>query len=527
MNLLSFKFSGKFILWVFIAVLLLNLIIRFRYLDYPLTAYEGDGMANFLVAYHIAHFNEHILVGPYNSGSMDVFKYSPFYYYSLAFFVAIFKEPLFLWAVNILLQLMILAGIFLFGEKAFGLGRGLVASFIFGFTPFVLDQSYFIWQPYVSEFFIYLALFLLYFSWIKKNFLLLLISAECMALAITSHTMAFAILPVYALLVLILLKSQVMKLTKLLILFLVPFLSGVFLHLPTVYAQNTQGSNGQIYEAVVKSPAQFLENLYRVLIDYVWIASYIPFKRGPEVLAIIFLFLISCLIYFRSRKVNFQNKITTFFISSLILQQLLFISFMYKFHSVYLLITIGLTALLFSELVLSLIQQRSGFVFRLLGILILAVVVFNLVSGIKTPLTNLKNKKALDLSIKTLKADIETTKREMKMRDNSFFQIRSFNPRSYKTDEGIKRLNFISDAIILAPLEIDTDMKFTKIINYSYRFEQTNQDLILYLVCYKSAYSEDDYIQTCKELIGKSDNNPKLIGQILESDPISIFKYLK
>ncbi len=163
--------SLKTVLFFLLLVTLLgvNLFLRFSQYDYPIDIFGGDGNRDYFVAHHIITYHEYPLVGPYNGGSDNIIKNSPFYFYLLAFILLFHDTVLFLGQVNIVFQVISLLLFFIFAKKTFGIVPAFITLLFLTFTPEIMHHSKFVWQPYVMEPFFTGSLLTLLIAYQKKN----------------------------------------------------------------------------------------------------------------------------------------------------------------------------------------------------------------------------------------------------------------------------------------------------------------------------------------------------------------------
>lgn len=517
-------------LLILILILSLNLAVRIRYFDYPMTMDEGDGMANYLVAFHISHFKEHIGVGPFNSGTNDVFKYSPFYYYFLAFFVNLNNSPMTLWWVNIFLQMLIITGLYIIGEKGLGRGRGVMAAILYGFTPFVLEQSYFIWQPYVAGFFIYLGLFAQFFAWKNKNYKLLLLSLFSAALAVGLHSMSFALLPLFILTAILILKDQKRRLFTYIVSAAVFILTWLIIQSPLMIAGIPNLSGLVLPDMFAGSLQMFLNNLAFASLEYLRIVT--SFKIGSlnfvtGMMVLIFITLIYSR-YFHVYKQNTARLKPVIIMSLYILGQIFFTGLLSEPERIYLLPVTGISALLIVELSNGVISGLSPIYKNILKVFVVIILAIPVYRSVNLPHPDQPNQKVLLQSVDVLEKDIATSKTEFKITGSDFFRIRSYYPHPMQTASGVRSLDFISDAVILALLEKKSGIKLTTLVNYGDRFRQLNSDRVIYLICYQNEhYSRILVLTSCRENFKGTDPEYLFASQIFDSQSLTIFKYLK
>jgi len=118
---------------------------------------------------------------------------------------------------------------------AFGRSTGLMSMLLYGFTPFMREQAQYLWQPYVSQFFVFLSVYF-FFRFANEHISrLLLISFGFVALAVVLHTGAAGIVPVYSVAAWSMLRKNKHAKAKLLFLFLAGGAVVLASYLPTFF----------------------------------------------------------------------------------------------------------------------------------------------------------------------------------------------------------------------------------------------------------------------------------------------------
>ncbi|MEK7499760.1 MAG: glycosyltransferase family 39 protein, partial [Patescibacteria group bacterium] len=81
----------KLLLLLFVVV---GIVLRFYRFDAAI-GWWGDAARDYLVSYHLAEFNEALMVGHFATGISNGFYHPPYYYYFISFLIRIFESPLF------------------------------------------------------------------------------------------------------------------------------------------------------------------------------------------------------------------------------------------------------------------------------------------------------------------------------------------------------------------------------------------------------------------------------------------------
>jgi hypothetical protein len=173
-------------------VLALSLLLRLSFLDLP---FSGESFRDYLVGHNIVSHNELLINGP-NNAVLGV-PNGPVYYYFIALLLLLHDDIIWLSVANILLQCLILLLIYLAGKKLFSPFSGLMAASITSISESFLQQSYYTWQPYSMQPFLYLSLFFFLKAWDSKSKRNYYFGLAMMLIAGAIHNSAYAYLPAF------------------------------------------------------------------------------------------------------------------------------------------------------------------------------------------------------------------------------------------------------------------------------------------------------------------------------------------
>jgi hypothetical protein len=458
----------------------------------------GDGIRGYLVANHIVKFGEHISVGPYSSATQGLIIYPPTYYYVLAFFLLINDSVLFLGVVNLVIQTGTLLLIYLIASNAFGKSRGLAATWLYAFIPFVIGHSRYIWPNYLAHFLIYLSFFslLILYSKPKKNYMIFL-SYFTLALGAAIHSTAFIFFPIFLVITWIMFKSQ----KRPLVFFLYPplvFINTMLIfYLFTSFEGRGIASNSVPFDIMASSLPQLFSNLDNLYISTLHRSSLTAVSGYKS--AILIVFVLITLFYFLSKKIEKKKKILMSFFIFFVLAYFFSIGLLKNYHEVYFLPILGFFLIILSEITFSLLPQRPigkilAFIIFLLFFLIFSggLLFLNTVSN--------ENKKlnTANSAARIIYNEAKRIRKDKGYRELTFFQIQSYYPQTVKN----KLILEMSDAGLLVPLERIMDRKIVTLVDYG--FKQLNSNDYVFIACFYDAPNRSEYETLCHNKFRKN-----------------------
>ena len=198
---------------LFIILILASFAVKMTSFDYPFTASGGEAGRDYLIASHSLQYKEFPLVAPFSGPAEGRVPNSPLYYYFLTSLLVIDNSVLSLELASIILQFLIILFVYILGRKAFGPAPGFIAAFIFSiilistFREGLWHESY-IWPLYIMRTFVHLSYLLLFLSYVKKNYAILLTGIIAFIIASVMHSSAFAMLPLFLIVAFFILKSM-------------------------------------------------------------------------------------------------------------------------------------------------------------------------------------------------------------------------------------------------------------------------------------------------------------------------------
>lgn len=441
---------------LFFIILLISFLVRIDKVDLPLSFgfAWGDGTRDYLVANHILKYHEFPSIGPYNLLFDSGIYNSPLYFYLLAVLLVPFNHILTLSIVNILLQLMSIALIYLIAKNMFGERVGAVAAIFFSFNPQVLHQSDFIWQPNLMQ---PLALLALYFL-IQKH----LVSFFLLAFAAAVHHSAFSWIPFF-----LLLPGRKYYVWGSLILFFM----FVVVYLPSFSKTGFSVINLGAGQMIVGSFAEYFANFISNMREFFG-------AFGTYQTLMLSLSVVSSLIYFLKFKDQPNSKKLTLFVLILFLAPIVGASFFNKVRLHYLILSFGAFSVLAAKVFISLSLRRCIFfrVFFFALLILLFTANFAFIKQIKKPLSN---QMMMDHIVSQTHKELTQIQKEEGFADFSFFQIHSIaltdTPFYYP----------ILDTILLVPLEEKLNQSLSRVSDNAYNHFQIGGNKYLLLSCYK------------------------------------------
>lgn len=248
---------------LFVALLLfIGFAMRVTTHTYPYGV--DDSNRDYLVAHHIVEYHEYPLTGPFAAVTQS--RNSPSYYYVLAAFALIKDDPIFLRVVSSALQAVTILIVYLLAKKLYGLKTALLASILINFNYYSLIQAVFIWQPWVMQPFVNLSYLMLLISYQKQNYPYLLASIFFFIFAGSLHTSVFALIPIFLIVSLIILKNQkatprhfLGAITTLIVSFLAFYLPLIF----ASFKNNTVLPSLQAHMVSLNPPIQMLFQFFK------------------------------------------------------------------------------------------------------------------------------------------------------------------------------------------------------------------------------------------------------------------------
>jgi len=198
-------YSHKFIIVLILFISLLLRINVFTHSGSPSYYYiQPDYARDYLIANHIIKYHEFPLDIHSSPGTVG----PPTYFYLLSFFLFLKNNIVFLGFINIFLQIAVLISIYLLARAIFNKETGLISLILYGLNPQIVDQSYFVWQPWVMQPFLLLSYLFLFLAYKKRNYKLLISSIGLFVFSLAIHSSPFALLPAFIVLAFYVLRSQ-------------------------------------------------------------------------------------------------------------------------------------------------------------------------------------------------------------------------------------------------------------------------------------------------------------------------------
>lgn len=491
-----------------------------------------DGNRDYLVAHHIVKYQEIPLVGPYNS--LFSWGNSPLYYYILALFLLIRDEAMFLGVIAVLFQLLTMILIYFLAKNLFGQKEAVMSSILFVplFSLITSRHTEYVMQPWVMQPFMVLSYVLMFLSYTKKSYKLLLSSALTLSFASSISNHGLSILPIFLIFSFAILKQQKAIYLQHILLFVI--LTGGFLvfYLPHLFYFTTYKINAPfiIESTIIFHPLEYAKNLLQNLYifgSYLYDSTIYVFQLFSKPLTgylLVLILLVSSITYLTQkdlpRKLPLSRKLILVLLSISFLQPLIFASIakntpFYYFAPSYSLLVVILSGLIFSLPFLSKSLPRlKKASINLLIVLTTVSLVLGLPSTVEF-LTNSFNSNYKEARTEvniTLKSEILKIKNEENKDNLNFFQIRSYNEHGSRS----------GDAVFLVPLEKDLESKFTKVINETNSFQQTNDKEFVFLIC-KYAKEDSTNFKDCRDTFSEETTKYAFLRTIYLEYPFTIY----
>ncbi len=417
---------------------------------------EGDDMAHYTISSHIIKYQEYPLLGPYNSGTKDIIKYSPFFFYFLAFFLLIYDSFFTLQIISILLLTITFCVSLYFLMKQFGICTAISFGAIYLTTSLVHQYTGLVWLPLFALPLITGTFIFLSFAYFTKKKYFYYLSLILFSLSITFHTSTLGFTFWMFFLIFLLWKQNVISVKEILIGYILFFLCLLFTHFPILFYYI--GSETKFTSQI---PLEELFSIKKVINTYSLFYTHLLYGNWFFMCFI----LISSLVYFLLEQNVLYKRY--FFILFLGINLYLFsMSFSRFQHGVY----FFLLAIPFFTYSLGIIWRGwTQISWKHIGVGLVvtscSLVLLPQVINTYTRLTNtnrLTNQQAeITQGIEALEKYIRKEKEKMHYPDFYFFTLSSFYPHASKSE---RQLHFISDTVLLTPLEyrLETKILFLK-----------------------------------------------------------------
>lgn len=205
--------SNKVFHIIFFIVLLFGFIFRLAIFPNNYAVGSTDVAQDYLVANHIVAYKEYPLVGPANRIYPTV-STSPFYYYFLALPLLVHNSMFTLGYVNILGQIVTIIALYFLAYTLFSPGVALLAGLLLVGNQQLIDNSFYMSQPWAAEPFFYSSYLLLAIGYTRKNYAAIVGSSVLFMVAIGLGLFGFPLLPVYLLFVYFALREAMATRTR-------------------------------------------------------------------------------------------------------------------------------------------------------------------------------------------------------------------------------------------------------------------------------------------------------------------------
>lgn len=495
------------------------LFVRLVNLDYPL--HNGELSRDYLVARHIAFYNEFPLTGPSNQ-VFTFLRSSPLYYLFLAGFVNLYDDILFLGIINILLQSITIGIVYSIAALSFDRKTGIISAVLFGVSYTNFDQSQAAWQPFLMQPFANTSFLMLLLWYKKKNYLFLILSILTLLIAEAFHHSVLSLMPVFFACIAFILWSKehrFLRVGGVIATFFSVFLLIYFSSLLYGARNRLDVSNFVGSGYVFHSPSEFAASLWHngmMLVDAFFFQRWVPILSLNSMLLILS---IGCVVFTLIRDDDKTKQKLLLFGIIFIMQPVIVLSltnaqvFVHYFTAVFGLLTILIA--------LSIRFCFSGGVFRTMaaiGIFLVLVYIFSqhfsTLRFASYPKPNLASVAAMTRNIS---AEIKAIQEKDGFEDLQFFQVRTYLSGSpYPNHE----------AFLWAPLEKEFDRPFTRLVDWGNSYQSTSRDEYIFLACigYPTDYVAERF---CRDEYLKLHPQFVIESQIYGDERLSVYKSKK
>ena len=477
-------------------ILILSLAIRLYNLDYPLSYIFawGDGTRDYFVANHIVKYGEFIFLGPFNLLNEAGIYNSPVYYYLLALFLVPYNHVLTLGIVNIIFQLFTIFLIYLIAKKLFDEKAALLAALIFSFTPEILAQSDYIWQPHLSQPFAYLALLLAVLFYQKGRYIYLLSSILSLTFSFVLHNSTFPWIPLFLVTSFFMLRKHKAKTLGLLVAF---FISLALLYLPVglFLTQSDLGTN-LTFSLSAQNINEYFNNFQINLNGILKAFNINNFWFG----------IISVLTaFYLLKSKDEKTKIVLLILLILILSPVFFASFFNKFRLHYLTLSLGALAIFLGFIFTSFSRYK---IITLVVISLLLLTTTNNFQFLKFQKMPLENLKLVDNLSQRIIDEVGSSD--------------SFQIKSYAMDEKIFEYPTL-DTIFLIPLEDKLNRKLAILTDKSpFNHQQIGGREYFIVVCHEFGNLAPRF-EECLQVFKRSYPNYAIVKNLYIGTNIAIY----
>ncbi len=430
-------------------ILALAFFLRIVKFDYPLLSDEPN--RDYLVTRHILKYGEFIHYGP-NNGTLPSLGNSPIYNYILALPLLIFDDLMFLTAINLILQVVLIYLIYLMTRKLINERVGIIASTLLAFGQIFIFQSEQIWQPNLMMFFLTLSSYLIFLSFEKKRYGYVIYASVVFAAAISIHMSALGLLPSFIWSIFLIRNRLKITNIKVLGVILTFLLSLIIFYLPIFKNLGNLELNSRVsFQNIIASLFQRLNTVFESLKTPVFIGIFI-----------LFIGMIKRYYFLTLSMVTFLS--TTLALDSNFLPQ--------HFYPVYILFVV-----LFAQLIGE-IKSKI-----LIGGIIMVFIYTNTVGLLKnTNLFKFDKLEAKNLIIDTLSTEIENIKEEREFENVNFFQFKIYDSPEVTFFTNNPQT---SDAFLWTHLEKQFQEKLVTLTNSNNEvgYTRNNQSDVIFIFC--------------------------------------------
>ena len=511
---------------LFIVLILASFAIKMTSFDYPALSYAGGTGEDYLVASLIVQDNNFPLTGAASGASQGKLYNSPVYYYLMGSFLAIHNDIMFLELASIILWLFSISFVYLLGKHAFGPAQGLIAATLFSIFSIIDAPPSHIRNTFMMQPFVYLSYLLLFLSYIRSNYILVLASIFVFIFSVALYNSAFGILPFFMVVVLLILRKKnksILHYGGALLATVGSFLLiyfPVFLYLAKERELKPYFTNLMTFEG---SPLFLLSDFFSNLLGQIEGFSFVilTFFPGGSMDRTIFLFLFfpSIVLYFVLKK-GWQKKVYMSIMMLAVVQQLIVISLLKDPDpGIYLVPIVGLFFIATAEILYSIFSKNM--VLKVAGIALILFFAYGFTDSVafhqikQSKTGHLQIFRVMDTATDAMVNKIITLQQKEGFPDFTFFQVESYTPEKNGQDP--------NSAALLILLEKKLNKKFTKLVfGGQTTITQTNNNYYVFIACYWYESPPTKY-KDCIERFLKSRPNYILDGKIFSQEFLSIY----
>lgn len=487
-------------------ILTVGLVVRVNLWTYP-TGNDLEMSRDYLIGRHIWYYHDFPKSGPLN-GVFGATLNSPVYFYIVGLMTGIYDSIVFLSYVNIFLQLATGVLLYQIGKRLFSKMTGVAAACLFLFSGYALFQFNTFWQPYLMQFFVNLSFLFLVLALKQEKSRPLFFSIITLTLAASIHNSAYALFPLYFVVIFLLFRKNLINLKNYISLLATWIASWfIFYFIPLVFSWKFLSSpSSKILESNFINFSGFWERLIENFSTYLSLFYYEFYSNRFLTLfgclLLVFLFVIYITNHKNKNHLNYTMSIILAIASIFVFGTLL----PAPMHLFYFMPIFGISLILLSHLFFDQIENKF-----ILPKFVLFSFFFLLISTNFIPSSKPMTGQEADNLVHKLWDEINSTKENERYVRWDFFQI-----YIYKNSNG--QFYGVHDAFLWAPLEKLVGIKFTKTDRTTKGYSATGSADYLFFGC------QDSHGALCLEKFASEFRQYKDVKEIYESKTLILLK---